>query len=147
MKYLFLLMSALLLSVSMPAVAENGNGPDHFSASDADGDGKVSRAEAEAYYDTLFIALDVTGDSRLDPAECDYGCVMFRPGEVFDQERLERQGDISRIVKSRFSLFDEDGDGMLSREEYLRHFLRDFMARDKNRDNAVDRQEHDARKE
>lgn len=89
-----------------------------FAALDADGDGRVTRAEYDAFGVAQFDGLDDDGDGRLDQAEF----LAFRPGQAG-----------SDGGSPLFSVIDTDADGAITPEEL-----------DAARDNAFVRLDADA---
>ena len=78
-------------------------GPGFFGA-DTDGDGRVSRAEANAALDERFALLDTDGDGAISRDEI----AQRRDGR---RERFAERG------RERFAAADTDGDGALSLAE------------------------------
>lgn len=92
-----------------------------FNATDADGNGKVTRDEARDYADEKFKALDKNGDKVLDEEEI--------AAEV--NEKLEE------TAKARLALLDRNHDGKVSREEMPPPLLPRFEKLDTNSDGFV----------
>jgi hypothetical protein len=94
---------ALTAVIGGAALAQTADRPSHSLRADADGDGRISRAE--------FV------DGRLDRLSA---TDANRDGQVSVEER--RSGIDTRRnqrMSSRFETLDRDGDGSLSREEFM----------------------------
>lgn len=113
---------------------------DHFAAMDEDKDGKVTLDEAKNYYRTIMKDLDADGDGFLGRDECDYGCVVFKPGSI-DADKHARHGDIAREVRSRFDGMDKDKDSAISKDEYVTYFEEQFATKDTNKDRTLSKEE------
>ncbi len=72
-----------------------------FAQVDADGDGKVTKEEFEAFRAARFAAADTDGDGKLSPEEME---------AAREARRMER-------VRGMITRLDTDGDGLLSAEE------------------------------
>ncbi len=88
-------LAALALALGGAAYADHHMGPRH----DADGDGIVTRAEAEAHAKQMFAHMDANGDGKLDPSDR-------------EARRSERR-------EAMFAALDKDADGSISREEFM----------------------------
>ncbi len=96
MNRLSLSAAVLLLTVATPGFAQGllrGDGP--MKAMDADGDGSVALAEAEANWKNQFSSLDANGDGSISQAE------------------------FIELRKKAFTRADGNGDGKLARGELL----------------------------
>lgn len=109
-----------------------------FREVDADHDGGISISEAEAYQGKVFAAFDADKNSSLTVVEFlgeRLGAVAFG---FFASETLD-------IKKDRFQLWDRNGDGVLSRAEFVAGGLGGFARADKNGDSKLDENEFKAR--
>ena len=66
-----LLACALVLALVAPAAAQQGAGGQMFQRLDTDGDGQISRAEAQVPRDQRFDRMDLDGDGAISKAEFD----------------------------------------------------------------------------
>ena len=73
MKKLTLGLSAAVLALAGAAYAQPGMHAKH----DTDGDGVVSRAEAQAHADQIFSRMDANSDGKLDQADRDRRLAFF----------------------------------------------------------------------
>ena len=136
MKKTPLILALVASSMTMPLVAQTPEGAEDrrpsFEALDADGDGKVTQAELEAFRASRFAEIDTNGDGSVSREEFLAQAAArseARAGRMF--ERLDADGDgaLSRdaIEAGRgrgpdparmISRLDTDGDGALSEDEF-----------------------------
>lgn len=100
LKKLSLGLSAVALTVGGIAVAQAPANPPKMERPkiDADGDGTVTRAEAQAAATAMFAKMDVNKDGKLDKA---------------DREQSRQQ-----MQERRFAKLDANGDGSISKAEF-----------------------------
>lgn len=104
-----------------------------FAALDADGDGRVTREEYEAFGTAQFDGLDTDGDGRLDAGEF----LAFRPGQAGPGggsplfSAMDRNADgvitpdeMDAARTDAFNQLDTDGDGVVVMEEAQVAFAR-----------------------
>ena len=137
MKMTTLTLALLGTTLALPAVAQSSGGPGDrmpsFEVLDADGDGKVTEAELEAFRASRFAEIDTDGDGTVTRDEFVARSVAQaeeRADRMF--ERLDADGDgaLSRdALEARrggrgpdparmISRLDSDGDGAVSQEEF-----------------------------
>ena len=93
-----------------------------FDQLDADGDGRVSRAEMETYRAERLRSADRNGDGRLDPQEFEtFWLEVTRPMRIRAFQFLDADGDgvvgaaeLQRPSDRMFMRMDRDGDGYLT---------------------------------
>jgi hypothetical protein len=103
---------------------------------DTDGDGLISRAEAQAALNERFDRMDANGDGAVSREEMRAGFQGRREGrreafegranERFDAADTDGDGALSlaelqavrpQLTQERFETMDRDGDGLISRDE------------------------------
>ncbi len=138
------LIAALLLAPAMALAATTGKNArlaEQFRHADVDGNGMLSRAEAEGSTPWLagnFDAIDINRDGRISPEEIrafrragrnERGARGARAGAKFERyfgradsdgdgslSRAEAERGLPRVAK-KFERIDRDGDGRVTREE------------------------------
>jgi Ca2+-binding EF-hand superfamily protein len=119
-----------------PMRAPYGRGPAvfHLGMLDTDGNGVVEEEEAAARHESVFTAMDTDGDDAL--TEDEMLAVRMGPGPMAPAAgpRAERRRE--RLTK-RFELMDKDGDGMVSRAEFMAYGAERFKALDQDGDGTV----------
>ncbi len=126
---------ALALGLTSAAVAgkshhdRGGHKQAIFGMMDADGDGKITRAEADAYRDGQMAKFDADGNGSLNPDEY-----------VAMTEDFRRQ-----MMLAKFKRLDADGDGMLSKDEVGSRADRMFQHMDRNDDGMIEPDEMERR--
>lgn len=111
---------ALVILAATPSAAQTGRGPSKaFAAADADGDGRVTRAEFVAHRTAQFDKMDRDGDGVV--ASDDFARIAKR--------RPEARARIERMIAGA----DGDGDGRLTRAELAAAPVRVFDRADTNR--------------
>lgn len=99
-----------------------------FERADANGDGLITRAEFTEARAKMFARLDRNGDGYLtkDDAQGRFAA--------------RRSGDGSRLTQALIT-FDSDGDGRISRDEFVNGPSRLFDRADSNHDGVIDANE------
>ena len=135
---LLALSAAALIGLSAFAYADhNGERPNRWAERlaelDTDGDGNISRAEADAPKFEMFAAADTNADGALSFDEMN----AFREAER-ERRRAERQ-------QRQFENLDADGNGTVSADEFAARGEHMFDRLDANDDGLISAEEAEAR--
>lgn len=103
----------------------------HFKKMDADGDGKISRAEHTAASKQMFAACDANHDGIVTAAEMDAS--MAKQGEKLAKD--------DKNSAERIAMIDQNGDGKLSVAEHEAGTEKMFAMADKNSDGFLSKAE------
>lgn len=122
--------------------AAMGQGPMGSGWTDPYGDAAVSRKDAEAQAAARFATLDTDKDGVLSPDELRAG----RPDRG-PRERRGGDGAGGRRGGGMARMLDANGDGKISRDEYVAGTLRRFDMADTNHDGLLTKAERDAARE
>lgn len=164
-KLIFAAASALTIALAVPMVAlahGHRGGEDHMSKVDTNGDGIVTRAEAETSATAMFAAMDANKDGFLTQvemkahrdaqreemkakwAEKNEGKEMKPRGDR-DPAKIEaRKAKMEEKGAERFAAIDTDSDGRLSTVEFTAQHLEHFNKVDTNGDGSISAEEHEA---
>lgn len=124
-------ISAVILALSSAAFAQQGNPGAHFVQNwDQDGDGAVTLEEAQTQRDNLFTTFDADEDGSLSPEEFD----AFDAVRAADQEQMREEMGVKSgggmgkgmgpgMMRAEGGMMrsfnDPDGNGLVSREEFV----------------------------
>jgi Ca2+-binding EF-hand superfamily protein len=140
--------AALTLALAGAALGQQGNPGAHFVQNwDQDGDGAVSLEEARTKRGDLFTSFDADGDGKLSSAEFD----AFDEMRAADQEQMRQEmggkgkgmgmGMGKGMMQAEGGMMrafnDPDGDGMVSRDEFVGRTADWFAMMDRNGDGQV----------
>ncbi len=150
-----LTFAALTLILSSGAFAQQGSPGGHFVQNwDQDGDGVVTLEEAQTKRDALFTSFDADGDGKLSSAEFD----AFDEMRAADQDAMrEEMGELAGggmgkgmgkgmgmghgMMGAEGGMMrdfnDTDGDGAVSREEFVGRTAEWFAMMDRTGDGKV----------
>jgi hypothetical protein len=110
---------------------------DRMSKFDRNGDNQVNRAEFEDWHQNMFAQMDADGNG-LSLEE--YHAARFGAGPYNDAnpERQALKREQANLRKTeRFRIMDGNGDGVVSREEYMRFGEHTWLEADTNDDGEL----------
>ena len=133
MKYVLILTAAALVSASTLVLAEQGARPgraamfERLKAADSNGDGMLSKQEAAGLPRLAehFDAIDANRDGLVS----------------FEELRAFHQGQRGKHARAGFAKADANGDGRISRDEFLARAAARFDRLDANKDGALTAEE------
>lgn len=135
-------LAFVLALVAAPALAQGGGGVPHFIENwDGDADGAVTLAEATSRRGDIFLTFDADEDGRLSVEEY----ALFDEARAQDQAQVrqgkaEGAGQLRRENAGMERAFNDlDGDGFVSREEFLARTPDWYAQMDRNGDGTVTR--------
>ncbi|MBM0105715.1 hypothetical protein JM946_13200 [Steroidobacter sp. S1-65] len=112
-----------------------------FKALDKDEDEFISRAEYDASGERAFVHLDRNKDGRITQDDAEP-----RSKEIQSEETPRRRSIIamptSHNLAGMLEIYDDDGDDVLSREQYDAQRAKVFAATDVNKDGKLDHAEY-----
>lgn len=109
-----------------------------FKALDKDEDKFISRAEYDSSGDRAFVHLDRNKDGRVTQEDAD-------PAEKKEQTQRRRSVigmPTSHNLAGMLEIYDDDGDDVLTREQYDTQRAKIFAATDTNKDGKLDHDEY-----
>jgi len=127
--------AALMIALALPLGAaahggKRGFGPGGpamlFDEADADRDGKLTRAEFDAWREQHFAAVDQDGDGKLTGEELVAAANRRRAAARIERHDADGDGTLSMEEMAprserMFSRLDRDEDGVVTQEELSRH--------------------------
>ncbi|MCF6314924.1 MAG: EF-hand domain-containing protein [Marinosulfonomonas sp.] len=138
MKRILLLSAAIALGSA--AIAQQGNPGAHFIENwDANEDGQVTLAEATEKRSDIFFTFDEDDSGFLSAS--DYA--MFDEARANDQANMEQSGQGYGAGKGQqgqgmtLEFNDVDGDGKVSRDEFMARAPDWFATKDRNGDGVI----------
>lgn len=136
------IVAATLAASALTACASGGRASDNapirallsadalmFVAFDADGDLSVTSAESEAGLAREFARADANSDGSLQPLEFSNWSNLVLGGTQIGPYRLDFDRNVDNVItreefdtelRARFSAYDSDENGALSRSEFVR---------------------------
>ena len=113
-----MLAAFALVCLGVPTAVAQGRGGDLLAAMDANGDGAVTRAEAQAARESMFTRIDADRDGYISQAE-----------RTAMREQAARRAPRGNA--------DANGDGRISHSEFMGQPFRGFDMADANNDGVV----------
>lgn len=126
-----LLVACTVTLLALPAAFAGTDSDKHFKMMDANGDGKISRAEHAAAAKQMFAQCDANHDGIVTAAEMD--AAMAAKGE--------KLGKHDRTSAEKIQMIDQNGDGQLTAAENEAGADRMFTKMDKNGDGYLSKEE------
>jgi hypothetical protein len=127
-----MILTGAMMLASTAANAQPGPGGMQRPNPDTNGDGAVSRAEAEAAATQMFGRMDRNNDGRLNADD--------RGGMGGGMGAGGGQGGGGRMMQ----MLDSNGDGAVTREEFIAAMLQRHARMDSNSDGSVSAAEREA---
>jgi len=175
-------MTKLTMAISAAALAVGGVAyaqmPDGHPKMDTNGDGVITRAEAQAHAEQMFDRLDVNHDGKLDQTDRQEMREKMR-AMMFDKLDANHDGSISKAEfmaarpmghdgmrgdkghrmggghgwkhrghgEGMMKMADTNGDGAISKSEFMAAAMKRFDTMDANHDGQVTKAERQAARE
>jgi len=109
---------------------------DRFRQHDQDGDGRLSQGEFRQWHERAFNAIDGDNSGAFTLQEFQYA--RFGPGpqgSARNRQRIEERAQVRKT--GRFRLMDGNGDGVVSRNEYMNFGELNYLDADANDDGRL----------
>lgn len=133
------LAAVLTLPLALPALAAP-HGGDFFEKFDLDGDGTLSQQELTDARLQNFDRIDTDANGLLSPLEIEAARETIR-------ERLARRAKFVEQAGEQLKTLDRDGDGNLSRDEFLARPTPLLTQSDRDGDGSISREEMETTKQ
>lgn len=111
---------------------------DQLRVHDRDQDGRISKDEFGRWQDDAFTLMDVDNNSGLSFQE--FSAARLGPGPMSGssaKQREQREELVQARKSERFRLMDGDGDGVLTRTEYMKFGELNYLDADTNDDGKL----------
>ena len=134
MKYRTLMITAVglaLLAAPAAAAGARSGGPSILETFDTDGDGSLTQSEVDQFRDDRLAKFDTNGDGKL----------------TLEEYRALWLDAMRERVVDAFQRLDNDGDAVVTREEFLEPFALIVSRLDRDNDGTVTREELRGRRE
>jgi Ca2+-binding EF-hand superfamily protein len=128
-----LMLTCCLALAVLPAAFAGSDADKHFKMMDANGDGKISRAEHAAGAKEMFLKCDANHDGIVTATEMDAS--MAAQGE--------KPGKHDKTSAEKIQMIDQNGDGQLTAAEHAAGTETLFAKMDKDGDGFLSKDECD----
>lgn len=131
------LVAVLAATSADVTLAQGGGGQgmkDRFETIDADGDGRISGGEAAEWRETVFLTMDANEDGQLTLEE--YMSIQLGRG-ADPEQRGPRYDEKQAEKEAAFTAMDSEGEGAVTREQFLQAGEAEFKAADADGDGYV----------
>ena len=128
-----IVVACSLALCALPATFAGPDGDKHFKMMDANGDGKITRAEHATAAKQMFAQCDANRDGIVTALEMD--AAMAAKGE--------KPGKDHKNSAEKIKVIDQNGDGRLTAAEHETGSEQMFTKMDKNGDGALSKEECD----
>ena len=126
-----LFVACSLALCALPSAFAGNDADKHFKKMDANGDGKISRAEHAAGAKQMFAQCDANSDGVVTAAEMDAAMAL----------RGEKPNKHDKTSAQKIQMIDQNGDGKLTSAEHEAGSEKIFAAMDKNGDGSLSKEE------
>jgi len=120
-----------LTLIALPVAFAGHDADAMFKKMDANGDGKVSRAEHAAYAKQMFTECDANNDGIVTAAEMEKASLA----------RGEKSGKHDKSAAEKIQVIDQNGDGQLTTAEHEAGSEKMFTQMDKDGDGYLSKEE------
>ena len=132
-KHMPFVVACSLALCALPNAFAGNDADKHFKKMDANGDGKISRAEHAAGAKQMFAECDVDKDGIVTAAEMDAAMAL----------KKEKPGKYDKTSAEKIQTIDQNGDGKLTAAEHEAGTEKMFAMMDKNGDGSLSKEECD----
>jgi Ca2+-binding EF-hand superfamily protein len=132
-KHTSLIVACSLALCALPDALADHAADKHFKLMDANGDGRISRAEHTAGAKKMFAQCDANHDGVVTAAEMETSLAA----------QGEKSGKHDKTAAEKIQVIDQNGDGKLTAAEHAAGTEKMFSKMDKNGDGFLSKEECD----